>query len=114
MNIECIIANGHKRFEFETEGDVKCPRCGATEAPMIQLLALVHFMVRDPKGPIAGHCSRWRLACDPKRAHLATETNNEAASDQLIAVNCPGCLKVAKEQKLAKRQGDAVSQGEQS
>jgi hypothetical protein len=96
---KCLV-NG-KRFEFPTEGNVHCPKCGATEAPTIGLLALVHLMVEDPAGPIPGEGGlRWRLACDPTREHLATVTNMEAASDQIVAVNCPGCLKVAEQQKL--------------
>lgn len=104
LNLAC--AEKGRNFEFATEGDVKCPKCGETEGPMIQLLCLVHFMVRDKMGPIEGvNGSHWRIACDHKRSLIATETNLEAASDQLDSVNCPGCRKIAKEQKLAPVQG---------
>jgi hypothetical protein len=107
FNLECL--EDGDRFEFPCEhGDVACPKCGATEAPMIAVLALTHFLVRDNKaGLIRGGHGRYRLACDPKRAYLATPTNNEAATDQLEAANCPQCLRVAKEQNLKPMQGAA-------
>jgi hypothetical protein len=106
-NAKCAVKG--KPFEFVTEGDVHCPKCGATQAPVIFLLVLTHFLVRDPAGLIPGHGFNYRVACDPLREHLATETNMEAGSDQLIAVNCPGCLKVSHEQNLAPVQGGIVT-----
>lgn len=102
---------GAKRFEFAVEHErVSCPKCGATEAPMIGMLSLVHFLHRNPKGLIAGMGGlRYQLACDEKRFTLATLTNDEAATDQLIAVNCPGCLKAAAEKKLKDKQGLVVT-----
>lgn len=107
LNLECM--EDGKRFEFPcNHADVACPKCGAQDAPMIGVLALTHFMVLDNKvGLIRGSHGRYRLACDPKRAYLATPTNNEAATDQLPFVNCPGCLTVAKEQNLKPIQGMA-------
>lgn len=107
QNFECLVDG--QRFEFPTEGDVKCPKCGANQAPMIGLLSLIHFMVRDPVGPIQGAAARYHLACAPKRRTLATATNLESASDQLIAVNCPGCLDVANHQRLAAIQGTSIT-----
>lgn len=105
-NLECMEEG--QRFEFPVpHGDVACPKCGATEAPMVGLLTLIHFLVRDKMGPIRSGFGRYKLACDPKRWHLATPTNLEAATDQLQAANCPQCLKVAAEQKLKPIQGVA-------
>lgn len=110
-NPQCLPDSGAKRFEFEvTHADVACPKCGATEAPMIGLLSLIHFLYRNPKGKILGQGGiRYQLACDDSRGYLATLGNDEAATDQLIAVNCPGCLKAAHDKKIADSQGLVVT-----
>lgn len=106
FNLECL--EDGERFEFPCEhGDVVCPKCGATEAPMIAVLALTHFLIRDNTGPFRTGSGRYSLACDPKRSYLATPTNNEAATDQLECANCPQCLAVAKERNLKPIQGVA-------
>jgi 4-hydroxy-3-methylbut-2-en-1-yl diphosphate synthase IspG/GcpE len=110
-NVECLESSDQRRFEFDVEHEqVACPKCGATEAPMIGVLSLVHFLHRNPQGKIVGMGGlRYQLACDEKRAYLATHTNLEAATDQLQAVNCPGCLRAAKEKKLKDKQGLVVT-----
>jgi hypothetical protein len=111
MNPECREDSADDRFEFPLEHDpVCCPKCGANESPLIGMLALVHFVVRNKEGRIRGAGGmRYSLACEPKRAYIATETNGEAGSDQLECVNCPGCLKIAFDQKLAANQGNIVN-----
>lgn len=110
-NVECLNSSSDKRFEFDVEHEeVACPKCGATEAPMIGVLSLVHFLHRNPAGKINGMGGlKYQLACDEKRVTLATHTNLEAATDQLSAVNCPGCLTAAKEKKLKDKQGLVVT-----
>lgn len=100
-NPECIEP-GVDRYEFKVEHDrFCCPKCGANKGPLVGLLVLTHWIARDPKGPIEGEGGlRYKLACDTKRAYLATFTNMEAATPVLEIVNCPGCLKVAQEQRL--------------
>ncbi|MCI0333548.1 MAG: hypothetical protein L0228_10035 [Planctomycetes bacterium] len=112
INPECLEASDRKRFEFPVEhADVACPKCGATEAPMVGVLALTHFLHRNPQGKIVGMGGlRYQLACDQSRAYLATLTNEEAATDQLRAVNCPGCLKAAAEKKLKDKQGMMIDE----
>lgn len=109
-NPECLESSDQRRFEFSPEhAHVACPKCGATEAPMVGMLSLVHFLHRNPKGKIVGMGGlRYQLACSEERAHLATLTNDEAATDQLAAVNCPGCLKAAVEKKLKDKQGAVI------
>ena len=111
-NPECLESSDEKRFEFPVEhADIACPKCGATEAPLVGILSLVHFLHRNPKGRVVGMGGiRYQLACDESRAHLATLSNDEAATDQLQAVNCPGCLKAAAEKKLKDKQGMMIDQ----
>jgi hypothetical protein len=92
-NPECKPVDGD-RFEFGVSNDrFACPKCGAFLPPMVGVLSLVHLLVRDPKGPIIGEGGlRWRLACEERRAYLATVTNNEAATVVREVANCPGCL----------------------
>lgn len=110
-NVECLESSDQKRFEFDVEHEhVACPKCGATEAPMIGVLALTHFLHRNPQGKIVGMGGlRYQIACDANRAYLATMTNQEAATDQLPVVNCPGCLKAAAEKKLKDKQGVSIT-----
>lgn len=106
-NVKCL--DDGEFFEFDVEhADVACPKCGATESPMLALLTLIHLLVPDERGPILGAAGRFKLLCDPMRPYLATETNLEAATDQLIAANCPVCLKAAEQQKLGAIQGVPV------
>ncbi|MEX2176193.1 MAG: hypothetical protein WD872_17660 [Pirellulaceae bacterium] len=109
-NPECLESSDKKRFEFDAEhADIACPKCGATEAPYVGVLSLVHFLHRNPRGLIVGMGGlRYQLACEEQRPYLATLTNDEAATDQLIAVNCPGCLQSAADKKLKDKQGVSI------
>lgn len=109
-NPECLESSDHERFEFQTEhSPVVCPKCGANEAPMVGLLVLVHYLHRQKDGPIKGVGGlRYQIACDEKRAYLATLTNQEAMSGELRMVNCPGCLKAAQDKGMDRLQGFAL------
>lgn len=111
MNPQCREKSTDERFTFVVDDDLFCcPKCGANKPPMVGLLAQVHFLIPDRNGPVEGVGGlRYRLACDDKRAYLATATNQEAATGELAAVNCPGCLKVAGELKI-KGTGKVLSQ----
>lgn len=102
VNPECLDESSHSRFVFPHEHDlVECPKCGATEAPYVGVLVLTHYMARLPRGPIRGVGGLgFHIACDPKRAYLATATNQEAATDQIEAVTCPGCLAAIEAKKV--------------
>lgn len=91
-NPEC--AGEGMYFEFEAQHDrFACPKCGANKPPTIDLLVLTHLLVRNPQGPIEGEGGlRWQIACDTRRAYLATATNLEAATTAKEVANCPGCL----------------------
>ena len=104
-NPECVEP-GKDRFEFDVEQDgFSCPKCGSDDPGSVGLLTLIHLLVRDKAGPIQGSRSRYRLACDPTRVLLATPTNNEAASGDVKAVNCPGCLEAAVRENITGSQG---------
>lgn len=102
MNIPCREKSTDERFTFPLDHDhLACPKCGADKPPMVGLLSLIHFLVPDAKGPIEGMGGlRYRLACDSMRAYLATHTNQEAATGELAAANCLGCLAEAEKLKL--------------
>jgi len=105
-NPECLEKSTDEHFAFQTDKTpIVCPKCGACESPMVGMFALVHFLVRDKtgKGPIVGYGGlRYTFACSATRAHLASNTNQEAATGDFNHVNCPGCQKAAVEQKLVK------------
>ena len=94
MNPQCLDASTDQQFEFDVEDDLfACPKCGANTSPMVGLLVLTHLLIPDPKGKIVGAGGiPYMLACDDTRAYLATCTNQEAATGEPSAVNCPGCL----------------------
>jgi hypothetical protein len=94
-------------FRFAIEHDnFKCPKCGADRSPMIGLLTLTHFLVRDEAGKICGSGGlRYSLACDAVRDHLATRSNNEAATGDPDIVNCEGCLKGMAKLGIKQNQG---------
>lgn len=98
VNPECL-ESGEQRFEFPIEnGDVVCPKCGADRTPMIGLLVVTHLLVRDKAGPVVGNGGlKFRIACDTtgKRTHLATITNQEAATGDYRSCNCMPCLQAA-------------------
>jgi hypothetical protein len=99
LNPECQVDN--QRYEFEVKHDrFACPKCGASKPPIVGLLVLTHWFVPAKNGPIEdGGGLRFKLACDDKRAYLATFTNLEAATKVLDLVNCPGCLKWDEDQR---------------
>lgn len=115
-NPECREDSDQDRFEFDVEHDrFCCPKCGNDRPPGVGLLVLTHLMIRDPSGPIHGDMGQnYMLACDQKRAYLATVTNLEAATGDPAYCNCPGCLKVAEERKLTTPQGLALTPGERA
>lgn len=90
-NPECRPDNA-RAFSFQSDYP-ECPKCGA-EPPLVQKRALVHLLLRNPKGPILGMKGlRWELACDVDRDWLATGDNGEAATGLSFHVNCQVCLK---------------------
>ena len=100
-NPECKPRD-HDRFEFTVEDDYFCcPKCKAFKGPMVGSLVLIHLITRDNRGPLEGEGGlRYKIACDSERAYTATFTNLESATTVQDIANCPGCLKVAAEQKL--------------
>lgn len=105
-NPECRESNLANYYEFESDYP-ECPKC-KLGPPAVRKRVLIHILVRDPKGPIAGQYGlRYRLACDPKRWQLATPTNGEAATGDIAAANCPGCL--AAVGNALKSQGEPIT-----
>lgn len=102
LNPDCLEDSTDQRFEFDVDHDhFCCPKCGSDSLNMIGLLALIHLLVADSHGPIVGSGGqRFRFACSPTRAHLATVTNNEAATGLLASANCVQCLKAAHDQGI--------------
>lgn len=94
LNPACRERSDDDRFEFPVEHDrFACPKCGYDTPPRVGVLVLTHLLFEDPKGPIGGgEGRRYRIACDPKRSHLATLSNKEAATGDAYVANCPGCL----------------------
>jgi|LakMenEpi03Aug12_release.lakeMendotaPanAssembly.Ray.scaffolds.fasta_scaffold770787_1 hypothetical protein len=88
---------GKDRFEFIADNDMfACPKCGNDQPPLVGQLVLIHLLVQDRLGPIEGSPGlRYRIACNSKRAYLATATNLEAATVEREAANCATCLKNA-------------------
>lgn len=111
LNPDCRESSDKPRFEFTTEKTpVVCPKCGADQPQLVGVLALIHFLYPDKAGPIIGYGGiKYALACAPKRAYLATPTNNEAATGDIAFVNCPGCLREAIEKQLAPLHGYSLA-----
>lgn len=109
LNPACRESSLADRFEFDVDNDhFACPKCGADGPPIAGLLVLTHFLIQDRRGPIIGGGNiHYRFACDSVRAYLATETNQEAASGELTAVNCRGCLEAVAREKIRSTQGQA-------
>lgn len=108
LNPACLGRSSDSRFEFEVDHDrFSCPKCGNDRPPGVGLLVLTHLLVSDHRGPIDGITGRYRLACDERRAYLATLTNLEAATGEPSIANCPTCL--AEAQRLGVlRQGASL------
>lgn len=87
-----------QEYRFIIEHDhCACPKCGANREPMIGLLVLTHLLIPSPDGPVIGGGGiRYEIACDARRAYLATATNMEAVTDNYRVANCPGCVERAK------------------
>ena len=102
FNPECRDKSTDSRHEFPITGDsVRCDKCGSDSPLMVGLLVLIHLLVLDRDGPIVGSQGlRYRFVCDPKRSHLATTTNLEAATGDPTVANCPGCLKALRDSDM--------------
>jgi hypothetical protein len=93
-NPEC--AEEGCEFRFEVEHTLNpCPKCGADRAPFVGMLAKIHLLVRDRKGPLV--CAgglRYRMACDTeyKRGSISTTENHELGSGAREVCNCVDCL----------------------
>lgn len=109
-NPACLETSDQQRFEFDIEHDhMACPKCGACDPPMVGLLGLTHFLVRNSKGLLRGYGGlRYNVACDPKRAYLATMTNEEHMTGDSGFVNCLGCVAEIEKQKMAPQQGSPL------
>lgn len=101
-NPECLEDRRKGRFEFQSEHDhFACPKCGADRAPLVYMLVLIHLLVPQKGGKIVGKGGiEYNLACDETRAYLATVTNQEAATGDPTAANCPGCLAAAAKMRI--------------
>lgn len=109
LNPACRERSTDQRYEFAVDHDhFGCPKCGETQSPGVGLLTLTHLVLRDPRGPIEGALARFRLACDERRAYLATATNLEAATGEPKIANCPQCLAVAQQLGLVAASGTAL------
>lgn len=93
-NPKCRAKEDDQDFTFDIEhAHVTCPKCGANKPPMIGVFVLTHLLIPMEDGPMSGAGGlRYALACDEKRAYLATVTNLEAASGDIQVVNCPQCI----------------------
>ncbi len=109
QNPDCREKPTDRFFQFRSD-QPRCPKCTSFGPPAVQLVALVHLLVPDPQGPIAGQYRRYYIACDPKREHIATVTNKEAGSDNLGAVNCPGCQLVAEKLRVKEPLGHPIDE----
>ncbi len=94
-----------KQFEFfVTDDHFCCPKCGANREPMLALKVLIHLLVPHPQGPIQGQGGKkFVIACDDRRAYLATVTNKEAATGSPLLANCPTCIERAKQIGVIKK-----------
>ncbi len=92
-NPKCREQSGED-FTFPIEhAHVACPKCGANAAPLVGVFVLVHMLVQVQGGPIRGKGGvSYALACDDRRAYLATQTNLEAATGDIEVANCPQCI----------------------
>ena len=106
-NPECR-ENGNE-FEFLTENDrFCCPKCGADEPRFVGIKTLIHFLIPDRDGPISGSGSNYFIACDTRRAYMATFTNLEQCTGDPACANCPDCLAEAVRRKINIPQGEWI------
>ena len=89
---------------FEAEHGV-CPACGADvrkpeHKSVIALLARVHLLVKDPKGPLAGQGYRYRIACDAGARNTGGRGTGEPG-----ATTCPQCQAMPEFKRLAAENG---------
>lgn len=96
-NPKCV--ENHKIFAFQSDKPV-CPKCGCDGPPAIQMRGLIHLLAPHPQGKMKGRYARYNLACDAKRTYITCGDNNEGGSDNVDAVNCPGCLAFAKRSRI--------------
>lgn len=110
-NPQCRVDK--KDFEFPIEhAHVSCPKCGANERPMVGILVITHLLVAVKGGPLVGAGGlRYALACDEKRAYMATRTNMEACSNDTDVVDCNQCLKNAEKLGLLRNKVWIPDQG---
>lgn len=111
FNPACREKSEDGRYEFNVTGDkIRCDKCGSDSPVLVGLLVLIHLLILDRDGPILGSGGlRYKFACDHKRSHLATPTNMEAATGDVTAANCPGCLKALRDDDLKHNQGAALT-----
>lgn len=77
----------------------RCPKCNAGP-PIAIPLARIHLLIPAVDGPIHGAGQRFKIACDPKRSHLALAlggriTEEYHATGEIGAASCPECLMAA-------------------
>lgn len=95
QNEDCSeCPHGRLIFDFMNETGV-CPKCSADPATpegadLVVPRVVVHLLVKDKAGPIAGHGCRLKVACQPALKKLPTRATGSAA-----AVTCPLCLNTA-------------------
>jgi hypothetical protein len=101
-----------QEFTFTIKHDQPaCPKCGANREPMIGMLVLTHLLIPTAAGPVLGVGGlRYAIACEAKRAYLATATNLEAVTDNPAIANCPGCIERAAKLKIKTPTGTQLEQ----
>lgn len=109
-NPECSEMGLEFRFEIQ-DTLVPCPKCGATKAPLVGMLAKTHLIVRDKRGQLEGAGGlRYRLACDTenKRGSISTIHNHELATGDRTIANCLDCLVQADRENVGLTTGNAL------
>ena len=104
--------HGQKFSLFEIEQTLlPCPKCGATRAPMVGMLAKTHLLLRDKKGNFEGASGlRYRIGCDPenKRTVISTTENHELATGDRQIANCIDCLAQADKHNVGWQTGSLI------